>query len=129
MNADGAGRGTVVGIEHIQLAVPPDSEAVCRAFYLDTLGLAEVPHPSAAAGRSFLWVQLGANQIHFRPDPEFRPAQFAHPGILVRGVDALAMRLKAAGYAVTTEQSIGPHRFHVRDPFGNRLEFIEAADL
>jgi catechol 2,3-dioxygenase-like lactoylglutathione lyase family enzyme len=115
-----------VGIEHIQLAVPPDGEPACRKFYLDVLGLPEIPHPMTAAGRSFLWVQLGAQQVHFRPDPEFRAAKFAHPGILVHGVDALAARLTAAGHAVTTEQSIGPHRFHVRDPFGNRLEFIEA---
>jgi catechol 2,3-dioxygenase-like lactoylglutathione lyase family enzyme len=126
MSADGAKATTVVGIEHIQLAVPPGGEDACRAFYLEVLGLPEIPHPMTAAGRSFLWVQLGAQQVHFRPDPDFKAAQFAHPGILVRGVDALAARLKAAGYAVTTEQSIAADRFHVRDPFGNRLEFIEA---
>ena len=90
------------------------------------LGLPEIPHPMTAPGRSFLWVQLGAQQVHFRPDPEFKAAKFVHPGILVRGVDALAARLTTAGYAVTTEQSIAARRFHVRDPFGNRLEFIEA---
>lgn len=115
-----------IGIEHIQLAAPPDGEEACRSFYLGVLGLSEVPRPVTGAGRSFLWVQLGAHQIHFRPDPEFKAAKFAHPGILVRGVEALVARLKAAGFAVTTEQSIAADRFHVRDPFGNRLEFIEA---
>ena len=116
----------ILAIDHVQIAVPPESEAAARAFYLDLLGFREVERPVTGAGRSFLWVAAGNQQIHFRPDPEFRPAQFAHPGFLVRGLANLAARLEAAGHAVTTEQSVGPGRFHVRDPFGNRLEFLEA---
>ena len=114
------------GIDHVQIAVPEGGEQACRDFYLGLLGLAEVERPEAGAQRSILWVDLGGQQLHFRPDPAFRAAEFAHPGILVRGVDVLAARLRNAGHDVTTEQSIGPGRFHVRDPFGNRLEFIEA---
>lgn len=114
------------GIDHVQIAVPEGGERACRDFYLGLLGLAEVERPAPAAGRSILWVDLGGQQLHFRPDPAFRSPQYAHPAILVRGLDVLAARLRAAGYDVTTEQSIGPGRFHVRDPFGNRLEFIEA---
>ena len=118
--------GRILAIDHVQIAVPPDSEAAARAFYLDLLGFREVERPATGAGRSFLWVAAGNQQVHFRPDPEFRPAQFAHPGFVVRGLASLAARLEAAGHAVTTEQSVGAGRFHVRDPFGNRLEFIES---
>ncbi|MEX2318507.1 MAG: VOC family protein [Bauldia sp.] len=117
---------SILAIDHVQIAVPPESEAAARAFYLDLLGFREVERPITGAGRSFLWVAAGNQQIHFRPDPEFRPAQFAHPGFVVRGLANLAARIEAAGHAVTTEQSVGPGRFHVRDPFGNRLEFIES---
>jgi catechol 2,3-dioxygenase-like lactoylglutathione lyase family enzyme len=116
----------IIALDHVQIAVPPDSEAAARAFYLDLLGFREIERPVTGAGRSFLWVAAGDQQMHFRPDSEFRPAQFAHPGFLVHGLADLAARLEAAGHAVTTEQSVGPGRFHVRDPFGNRLEFIES---
>ncbi len=117
--------GAVVGIDHVQIAVPVDGEEAARAFYVETIGFNEIPRPVTGAGRSILWVAAGDQQVHFRPDPEFRPGQFAHPGFLVGDIVALVDRLQAAGYAVSTEQSVGPGRFHVRDPFGNRLEFIE----
>jgi catechol 2,3-dioxygenase-like lactoylglutathione lyase family enzyme len=117
---------SILGIDHVQIAVPADSESAARAFYLDLLGFREIARPLTGVGRSFLWVAAGDQQMHFRPDPEFRPAQFAHPGFLVRDLADLAARLEAAGHTVTSEQSVGPGRFHVRDPFGNRLEFIES---
>lgn len=115
----------IVALDHVQIAVPANSETVARAFYVDLLGFREIERPEKGAGRSILWVAAGNQQVHFRPDPEFRPAQFAHPGFLVRGLAGLAKRLETAGHDVTTEQSVGPGRFHTRDPFGNRLEFME----
>ena len=117
----------VVGIDHVQLAVPVGVEEVCRDFYVGVLGFAEIARPVRGAGRSVLWVAAGGQQVHFRPDPDFRPARFAHPGFLVADLAALAARLEAAGYRTATDQAVGPGRFHVRDPFGNRLEFIEAS--
>jgi catechol 2,3-dioxygenase-like lactoylglutathione lyase family enzyme len=117
---------SVIGIDHIQIGVPVGRDAECRAFYLDVLGLREIPRPAASAGRSILWVRAGGQAIHFRPDPEFAAAKFAHPGLLVDDSDALARRLADAGYEVNREQSIAPGRFHTRDPFGNRLEFLQS---
>lgn len=116
----------ILGIDHVQIAVPVGVEQACRDFYLGALGFEEIARPVVAAGRSILWVRAGSQQVHFRPDPDFSPARFAHPGFTVAGIDALAARLTAAGHDVTREQSISAGRFHVRDPFGNRLEFIEA---
>lgn len=116
----------VLGIDHVQIAVPQGREAECRAFYLDVLGLPEIERPELAAGRSILWVQAGPHEMHFRPDPNFAPAEFAHPGLLVDDIDELAKRVSSAGFEVNTQQSIGPRRFHTRDPFGNRLEFIQS---
>ncbi len=117
---------TLLGIDHIQIEVPEGSEAAARAFYVDLLGLEEILRPRAGAGRSFLWVQLGDQQIHFRCGADFRPAALAHPGILVDDIDALAERLTAAGQTITRADAIDEGRFHLRDPFGNRLEFIAA---
>lgn len=117
---------TMLGIDHIQIEVPEGGEDAARAFYVDLLGLEEIARPRAGAGRSFLWVKLGDQQVHFRCGAGFQPAELAHPGILVSDADALAERLGAAGHAVTRADAINGGRFHLRDPFGNRLEFIDA---
>jgi catechol 2,3-dioxygenase-like lactoylglutathione lyase family enzyme len=50
----------------------------------------------------------------------------AHPGVLVRGLDALADRLSLCGVEVEWDEHFPGHRrFYAHDPFGNRLEFLE----
>ena len=117
----------VIGIDHVQIAVPTGAEKLCRDFYLALLGFSEIERPKKGEGRSFLWVRAGAQQVHFREDAEFRPARLAHPGFLVGDADALAAKLVQAGVEVNRADAVGPGRFHIRDPFGNRIEFIEAA--
>jgi len=41
----------VVGIDHVQLAMPPGREGEARAFYADLLGICEVPKPPSLALR------------------------------------------------------------------------------
>ena len=58
----------------------------------------------------------------------FRPATKAHPAFVVHGLDELRERLHAAGYRIDEDVQLeGYRRFHVRDPFGNRLELVEPA--
>ena len=38
-------------LQHVQLAIPLGSEDACRRFYIDVLGLTEVPKPPALAVR------------------------------------------------------------------------------
>jgi len=45
---------------------------------------------------------------------------------LVVDVEALAAHLAKAGYEVIRADAVDSRRFHSRDPFGNRLEFIQA---
>lgn len=116
----------ISGIDHVQIAVPVGQEQVCRDFYLGILGLREILRPDRGAGRSFLWVSVGEQEIHFRPDAQFAAAGFAHPGFLVGDAEALATALSKAGFEVSRDEAVASGRFHTRDPFGNRLEFIES---
>ena len=116
----------ISAIDHVQIAVPEGQEQACRDFYLGILGLTEIPRPERGAGRSFLWASVGGQEIHFRPDAQFAPARFAHPGLLVGNAEALATALIKAGFEVSRDDAIAPGRFHTRDPIGNRLEFIES---
>lgn len=112
------------GIDHVQLAIPRDGEKVAREFYADKLGIPEVPKPPPLAARGGCWFEAGAVRIHVGVEDDFRPARKAHPALRVRGLADLVRRL---GLDVHWSEEIpGSLRCHVDDPFGNRLELIEA---
>ena len=113
-------------LDHVQLAIPKGSEALCRTFYCDLLGWREVEKPPILATRGGLWLDIGEGQVHLGVEDDFRPARKAHPALLVEDLDALAEKLRAASVAVTFDEAIpGVRRFYANDPVGNRLEFIE----
>jgi catechol 2,3-dioxygenase-like lactoylglutathione lyase family enzyme len=115
---------TVIGIDHVQVAAPPECEGPARAFYGELLGLAEVPKPAALAGRGGCWFRTGSQELHVGVEEPFAPAEKAHPGLVVDDLDALRTRLEGVGIAVRDDDSIaGLRRFYAADPFGNRLEF------
>ncbi len=117
----------MVGIDHVQLAMPPGSEAESRAeaFYSALLGLPRVPKPPELAVRGGCWFELGPAKVHLGVEEEFRPARKAHPGLLVSDVERLCRRLDASGYATRrTEDVPGRPQWYVDDPFGNRIELL-----
>jgi catechol 2,3-dioxygenase-like lactoylglutathione lyase family enzyme len=117
---------TIVGIDHVQLAMPAGREAEARVFYSALLGLPEVPKPADLATRGGVWFESSEVKVHLGVDREFRPAKKAHPALLVTDLRRLVERLRAAGVAVTDDEPLaGSDRVYVTDPFGNRLELME----
>lgn len=115
----------VHAIHHIQIAMPTAREDDVRRFYGDVMGLVEIPKPESLAGRGGVWFQVGAIQLHLGADPDFRPAAKAHPALVVDDLEAMRRRLEAAGHACQPDVPfMGFERFHVHDPFGNRLELL-----
>jgi hypothetical protein len=57
-----------------------------------------------------------------------RPSAKAHPALVVDDFAALLARLAAANVAFTAaHDQPGVRRGHVHDPFGNRIELVEAS--
>ena len=116
----------IVGLDHVQLAMPADQEDRARHFYVGLLGLVEVQKPAHLAARGGAWFENADVKIHLGVDPEFRPAQKAHPGLLVSNLQGLMEALRSAGHAaVDGEPLAGYKHAYVNDPFGNRLELME----
>ena len=116
----------IIGVEHVQLAMPAGGEPAARAFYDGVLGLPETPKPPHLARRGGAWFERGSVKIHLGVEADFHPARKAHPALLVDGLPALVERLRAAGHEVTTDQPLeGFERVYVADPFGNRIELME----
>lgn len=116
----------IVGLDHVQIAMPCGREAEARAFYGAVLGLAEIAKPDELAGRGGVWFVVGDRQLHLGVEEDFRPARKAHPAFRVADLDALRASLTQAGYPPVEDDALpGYGRFYVSDPFGNRLEFLE----
>ena len=117
----------ILALDHVQLAMPPGQESRAREFYRDVLGLVEESKPPNLAKRGGVWFRSGSLRLHLGVEHDFRPARKAHPALLVKGLDALAERCRSAGYPPVADEPLdGFNRFYVADPFGNRLELIEA---
>ncbi len=118
---------TIVGLDHVQLAMPRGGEVAARTFYGEVLGLHEVPKPEAMRARGGMWFQAGPVQIHLGLEDDMRPSQKAHPALIVRGLEDYRARLVAAGCEWRDADDLpGTRRGHTRDPFGNRIELIES---
>ena len=116
----------IIGIDHVQLAMPAGREDVAREFYEGLLGIPEVTKPPALAKRGGASFESGPVKIHVGVESEFRAAQKAHPGLLVRDLRELVQRLCDAGVKVIRDESLtGYDRVYVNDPFGNRIELLE----
>lgn len=114
-------------IDHIQLAAPPGCEPRVREFFVDILGMVELEKPAALRSRGGCWFRRGECSVHIGVDPHFIPQEKAHPAFRVAAAAELADRLVEAGFEVEWDFNIpGVSRFYSRDPFGNRLEFIDA---
>jgi catechol 2,3-dioxygenase-like lactoylglutathione lyase family enzyme len=117
---------SILGLAHVQLAMPAGAEDTARQFYSGVLGLAEIAKPPNLAVHGGVWFALGEQQLHLGVEDEFRPARKAHPAILVQDVEDLRRILTSSGFApIDDEPLAGFRRFYTADPFGNRLEFLE----
>ena len=119
----------LTGMDHVQLAIPPNGETTARAFYGGLLGLREVIKPAALASRGGCWFVGLRIHLHLGVADDFQPARKAHPAFSVVNLSVLRHRLTEAEVPVIENESVPDvRRFYASDPFGNRLEFIEDAD-
>ncbi len=120
---------TILAIHHAQITIPKgaEAEATARDFYCTLLGLVEIPKPESLQGRGGFWLQIGTQQIHIgAEDGVNRFATKAHIAYQVDDVSAWREKLSAHGVDIGASVPIfGYDRFECRDPFGNRVEFIQ----
>jgi catechol 2,3-dioxygenase-like lactoylglutathione lyase family enzyme len=112
---------------HAQITIPKDGEASAREFYCIFLGLKEIPKPESLQDRGGFWLELDDFQIHIGVEDDFdRSKTKAHIAYLVEDLDKWQKKLEEKNIKIKEGIKI-PHynRFEFRDPFGNRVEFLE----
>ncbi|MBO0929991.1 VOC family protein [Fibrella aquatilis] len=111
-----------IRLDHILLSIPEGQTTNARAFYTDVMGLAEIPgnHPSGA-----IWFDIGDIQLHLREEIA-GPLSLRHSAFEVANLDEARQELAEKGVPISYSTDIdGRQRFFIRDPFGNRIEFLQ----
>ena len=118
---------TVLRTHHAQVSIPRGAEEQARAFYCGVLGLKEIEKPETLKSRGGFWLELGSFQIHAgAEDGVDRAATRAHVAYEVTDLAAWRQKLEATEVKVLDGVPIPDYeRFEFRDPFGNRVEFLE----
>ncbi len=118
----------ILGLHHAQITIPTGTEEDARRFYCGVLGLQEADKPASLAGRGGFWLEVGGQQVHVgAEDGVERAATKAHLAYLVDDLEVWREHLAREGIAALEGVPIPGHaRFEFRDPFGNRVELIQA---
>jgi catechol 2,3-dioxygenase-like lactoylglutathione lyase family enzyme len=118
-------RPPITGISHVTFYA--DDFMKSQAFYGDLLGWEQVPAGTAAPGVRFY--ANHAQYIELLPAPSMGQAKrFDGIGFSTGDADGLRAYLQAHGVAVPPSAGVdgyGNRFFDVKDPEGNRVEFVE----
>jgi catechol 2,3-dioxygenase-like lactoylglutathione lyase family enzyme len=117
----------ILKVQHAQITIPKGAEDAAREFYCTVLGLREIPKPEILRGRGGFWLEIGAFQVHVGTEDGFdRSATKAHIAYEVEDLEGWRTRLEENGVEILEGVPIPFYnRFEFRDPFGNRVEFLE----
>ncbi|MFT3709709.1 MAG: VOC family protein [Archangium sp.] len=117
----------IVSLHHAQITVPRGAEMAARKFYCEQLGLREIAKPEVLLKRGGFWLELGAVQIHVgTEDGVERKKTKAHLGFEVDDLSEMRTLVDRLGLEVSEGEPLpGLKRFEFRDPFGNRVEFVQ----
>ncbi|MDG2428903.1 MAG: hypothetical protein P8M16_10830 [Acidimicrobiales bacterium] len=76
-------------LDHIQLALPRDSEDTCREFWVGCLQFKEIEKPENLKLRGGAWFRKEAVEIHLGVETPVSAAKKAHTGIAVKDIHVL----------------------------------------
>ncbi len=110
-------------IQHVSLELAPDQADAAVGFW-ELLGFACVEPPAGLRDRS-VWVAAGGQQVHFLLTDEPVAPPSGHVALHVAGYEAVAARLRDAGFEVEPRaEHWGAPRAFVRSPGGHRVEVM-----
>ena len=109
-------------IDHLQICVPKEMETEARVFYLETLGLEEIPKPEYLKKNGGCWMTIANIQLHIGVEDGAIHSK-RHPAFEVENLEAAKHYLSGKGVRIKEDKPIpGFERFSFYDPFNNRIE-------
>jgi catechol 2,3-dioxygenase-like lactoylglutathione lyase family enzyme len=116
----------IIGYHHTQVSVPSGNSAEVRRFYGQVLEMPEIPLPPSMKNFPLIWFKVGNRELHVAVEDNInRLATRAHIAYEVDDIAEVRKRLTEQGIELMDQPKIvGYDRFHMHDPFGNRIEII-----
>ncbi len=109
-------------LDHVLVTIPEHKTEEARVFYAQVMGLTEIPgeHPGGA-----IWFTIADIELHLREEAGGNYS-LRHPAFEVANLDGARQALEQKGVEIAYSSDIdGRQRFFIRDPFGNRFEFLQ----
>jgi extradiol dioxygenase family protein len=109
-------------LDHFLISIPEGKTSEARTFYSEIIGLDEIPgnHPKGA-----IWFNMGDIQLHIREE-KGQQISDRHPAFEIEDLGEAKAYLESKGVTLSYSSDIdGRQRFFIRDPFDNRIEFLE----
>jgi catechol 2,3-dioxygenase-like lactoylglutathione lyase family enzyme len=117
----------VLGLDHVNIAGPPDLIERCRTFYVDILGLTQGHRPPFRS-RGF-WLYAGGHPVVHLTERDAKPAiagtnRLDHFALTCRGVAEAMERLSRNGIPFTVDEVPQTRRVQLflQDPAGVSIE-------
>ncbi|MEM9955837.1 MAG: VOC family protein [Chloroflexota bacterium] len=117
----------IIGIHHANISIPSGQEDLARQFYGDVLGLQEIEKPDALKANGGLWFRLANIDLHIGTQDNIdRSTLKMHLAYQVDDLTLWRTKLETVGITIKENTAIPDFdRFEIRDPFGNRIEFVQ----
>ena len=117
----------ILKLHHADIIIPRGSEDLAREFYCNFLGFQEIEKPQSLKKNGGVWLLAGEIQIHLSIQEGYDPSKTkAHLAYEVTDLNLLKIELENRQIKWNENTPIpGFIRGDIRDPFGNRIEFLQ----
>lgn len=116
----------MLGLDHIQITAPLNSEEEVRHFFVTVLGCPEVEKPESMAHFKSLWFDIGTSIVHVGLDERYFAEKRGHPAFIVNSLDDLMARFDEFYIEYAEDENMpGARRLYTYAFFGHRMEFLE----
>lgn len=122
-----SGRPSIEALDHVAIEVT-DLDLALK-FYSEIIGLKQIPAPAVAFEKGIRWFELpDSRMLHLVTNSEAKPFRIGHLAFRVKDVVLWKEYLTSLG--IQEEPAMVKlygevERIFVRDPSGNRLEFLK----
>lgn len=113
-------------LDHLQICIPKGEEELGYHFYKNILALEEIPKPTDLQANGGFWFLIADIELHIGVEDSITPSK-RHPALVVDDLAAAKSYLLSHQVKIKEYNPLPNYnRFSCYDPFGNRIEFLEA---